>query len=137
MAIKAGTVDDFSNSMAEAMEEAMKKEYLNLKGVAMPDMGEEDRRMLFSAIAQGVVRYLKDNIDAFQISTVSHQVTGESDAPLIQSDNPLSISVSGGGGGSILAHAADVTQLSGASNMIKTRGTATVDDIDTTGTLYS
>ena len=136
MAIKAGTVNDFNDSMAEAMELAMKQEYQNLKGVAMPTMGENDRRLLLCAIAQGVVRYLKDNLDAFSVSTVSHQVSGESDAPLMRSDNPSSIAVSGGGGGSITAHAADVTQLSGSSNMIKTRGTATLDELDTTGTLY-
>lgn len=68
MAIKAGTVADFSNSMAEAMEDALKAEYLALKGEALSDQGLEDRRMLLVAIAQGITRYLKSNVDAWQIS---------------------------------------------------------------------
>jgi hypothetical protein len=68
MAIKAGTVADFSNSLAEAMEDALKAEYLNIKGEVLSDQGLEDRRMLLVAIAQGVTRYLKSNVDAWQIS---------------------------------------------------------------------
>ena len=68
MAIKAGTVADFSNSLAEAMEDALRAEYQNINGEALPDQGLEDRRMLLVAIAQGVVRYLKSNVDAWQIS---------------------------------------------------------------------
>jgi hypothetical protein len=68
MAIKAGTVADFSNSLAEAIEDALKAEYLNVKGEALSDQGLEDRRMLLVAIAQGVTRYLKSNVDAWQIS---------------------------------------------------------------------
>jgi hypothetical protein len=68
MAIKAGTVLDFAGSMAEAMENALKAEYLNVKGEELRDQGLEDRRMLLVAIAQGITRYLKSNVDAWQIS---------------------------------------------------------------------
>jgi hypothetical protein len=68
MAIKAGTIADFSNSLAEAMENALKAEYQNVKGEPLPDQGIEDRRMLLVAIAQGVTRYLKSNVDAWDIS---------------------------------------------------------------------
>lgn len=133
MPIKAGTVNDFENSMAAAMEAALVAEYEIVKGEPMPaEMGKEDRQMLFAAIAQGVVKYLKENIDAFQITTESFQVTGEPDAPLIESDNPSQINVSGGG--SIASHNADVTQH--PDSLIKTRGTASVDELATTGTLY-
>ena len=134
MPMKAGTVTDFADSMAQAIENALKSEYLNLKGEPLPEMGEEDRRMLLAAIAQGVVRYLKDNLDAFQISVETTQVTGEPGAPLMRSDNPASIPVSGGG--NINIGAADVTQISAPDNRIVSRGTATVDDMATTGTLY-
>lgn len=95
MAIKAGTVSDFSNSLAEAIEDALKAEYLVVKGEALPDQGLEDRRMLLVAIAQGVTRYLKSNTDAWDIS-VETTLTGTSHAD----------------------------------------GTGTVDDLQTTGTLY-
>lgn len=137
MPIKAGTVDDFAGSMAEAMENALKEEYQAVKNEAMPGIGEDDRRMLLCAISQGVVRYLKDNLDAFELSSDVTQVTGEPDAPLMQSDNPSSISVSGGGGGSISAGDAKVTQVNSASNRVRSRGTAKIDQLNTSGTLYS
>ena len=68
MAIKAGTIADFSGSLAAAMEDALKAEYLAVKGEPLPDQGVEDRRMLLVAVAQGVARYLKSNTDAWQIS---------------------------------------------------------------------
>jgi hypothetical protein len=134
MALKAGTVADFADSMAQAMENALKIEYQALKGEPLPAMGEEDRRMLLAAIAQGVVRHLKDNADAFQISVETTQVTGEPGAPLLRSDNPAAINV--GGFGSIGAGAADVTQIDAADNLVLSRGSASVDDVATTGVLH-
>ena len=131
MAMKAGTVADFAGSLAEAMEDALKAEYQAVKGEPLPDMGRDDRRMLLVAVAQGVLRYFKENADAFEISVETTQVTGEAGAPLMRSDNPSAIAV--GGGGSIGAHNADVTQIDAADNRLRTRGTATVDDIDTSG----
>ncbi|MGB5641152.1 MAG: hypothetical protein WBM63_18735, partial [Sedimenticolaceae bacterium] len=132
--LKAGTVDDFNSSMAEAMEQALAQEYQKLKNEGLPDMGEDDRRMLFAAIAQGVVRHLKDNLTAFAISVETTQVTGEAGAPLMRSDNPAGIAVSGGG--SIAAGAADVVQVDTADNRIKSRGDAVLQAIQTEGVLY-
>jgi hypothetical protein len=123
MALKAGTVDDFTHSMAEAMEQALAQEYQKLKGEVLPDMGQEDRRMLFAAIAQGVVRHLKDNLAAFTVSVETTQVTGETGAPLIRSRDP-------GGIGP------DVVQINASDNRIKSRGEAVVDAIQTEGVLY-
>ncbi|MGH8051480.1 MAG: hypothetical protein ACRERV_05830 [Methylococcales bacterium] len=61
MALKAGTVASFPGSLAEAMDKAMKTEWQAVKGVSLPSQGEEDRRLLFAAIAQGIFDYLKDN----------------------------------------------------------------------------
>lgn len=96
MAIKAGTVTDFAGSMAEAMEEAMEQEYLAVKGEPLSAQGQEDRRLLLVAIAQGVVRHLKDNLDAWKI---------EVETELVDSDDA--------------------------------EGTGEVDELETTGTLYS
>lgn len=57
--LKAGHVNDFSNSMAEAIEQAMQQELLASQGISLPSAGEEDRRLLFVAIARGVLQYLK------------------------------------------------------------------------------
>ncbi len=133
MPMKAGTVSDFAGSMAEAMENALKQEYQAVKGEPLPGLGVEDRRLLLVAIAQGVVRYLKENGDAFQISVETTQVTGEAGAPLLRSENPSAIVV---GAGSIPAGAADVTQIDASNNRLKSRGSATVETIDTSGVLH-
>jgi hypothetical protein len=66
--LKAGTVANpgaFANSMALYMEEAMKKEWQAVKGYPLPTgLGEADRRILFAAVAQGVLRYLEDNLSS-------------------------------------------------------------------------
>ena len=61
MSLKAGTVSDFGNSMAQAIETAFANELMTLKGQALPDFATEERRMLFCAIAQGVLAHLHDN----------------------------------------------------------------------------
>jgi hypothetical protein len=67
MSLQAGTVANFANSMAEAIENAMEQEYKAVKGEDLPTTGQEDRRLLFAAIAQGVVKHLNDNPDAFRV----------------------------------------------------------------------
>jgi hypothetical protein len=71
MAIKPGTLDDFSDSMAEAIEQALDAALTGdlLPGLPMDDTPERrDRRRLFVAIARGVVKHLK----AEQASMVVH-----------------------------------------------------------------
>ncbi len=82
MALKAGTsINDaaFADSLAAAMEDALEREYEAVKQEALPDQGRDDRRMLLVAISQGIVRYLADNPDAWQIS-VETTLTNLSDA---------------------------------------------------------
>jgi len=50
-----------SDSMAQAMDDAMVDAYQKLKGSALPDKGKDDRRMLFVAVARGLLTYLKDH----------------------------------------------------------------------------
>jgi hypothetical protein len=46
-------------TLSETIEAAMAVEYQALKGVPLPAAGAEDRRMLFNAIAHGLIVYLK------------------------------------------------------------------------------
>lgn len=72
MALKAGSAknpsadDDspFSDSLAKAIEDAMKREWEAVKGVDLPNEGQQDRRLLFAAVAQGLFVFLKANEDA-------------------------------------------------------------------------
>lgn len=58
-ALKAGRFHDFANSMAAQMEAAMQEEWRRVHGHSMPHaLGAADRRILFAAIARGVLRYL-------------------------------------------------------------------------------
>ena len=65
MALKAGSVADFGDSLAAAMEHAMQTEWHAVKDVALPNLGMEDRRLLFVAIARGLFEYLKAHENEF------------------------------------------------------------------------
>lgn len=61
-ALKAGTVKTFGNSMASYIDDAMRSEWQAVKGDPLPaGLGEEDRKILFAAIAQGVLKFLFDH----------------------------------------------------------------------------
>ena len=77
MALKAGTVLDFNASMAAAMEQAFKDEWFDVKQEALPGVGEEERKILFAAIAQGLLSYLEANINGSLLVDVTvTQTTG-------------------------------------------------------------
>jgi hypothetical protein len=59
-------LDDLAlqQSMALAIEEAMSDVFQKVKGTPVPEVGKEDRRLLFVAVSRGVLKYLD-----------SHQVT--------------------------------------------------------------
>ena len=61
MLLKPGTVADFGGSLAEAIDNAMKTEWQAVKNVPLPSEGQDDRRLLFAAIAQGLFNFLRDN----------------------------------------------------------------------------
>jgi hypothetical protein len=48
-------------SMAKAMEDALSDLHQRLKGVSLPDMAKEERRLLFVAISRGILKYLSDH----------------------------------------------------------------------------
>jgi hypothetical protein len=61
--LKAGRTADFAASMAEAMYTAMQSEWRAAHGSDLPGgSGELDRRILFAAIAQGMLGYLQDHL---------------------------------------------------------------------------
>ena len=88
MTMKPGsskTATQFSQSMGEAIENALKMEWLAVKGEALPDTGQDDRRLLFAAIAQGVLDYLKDRQDDFSLTWLGpFSATMEIEAPFLK-----------------------------------------------------
>jgi hypothetical protein len=59
VAIKPGTKGDMTDSLAAAIQAAFETEYAKVKGQPLAPAGKEDQEMLFAAVAQGVVTYLK------------------------------------------------------------------------------
>jgi len=72
---------EFTNSMAEAMENAFNDLLTNdgMKAFTVTNNSQEsrDRRRLFVAIALGMVRYLSNNSDGFKILDSLNNPTGE------------------------------------------------------------
>lgn len=60
-----GSLDDFEDSMAAEIEDALRDVRLE-EGLA-PPVDDDDRRMLFVAIARGVIAHLQKNEAAFRI----------------------------------------------------------------------
>ncbi len=65
--LKPGRVSNFTNSMAEAMDEAFREEWRSVKGSSLPRLGQEDRRILLVAIAQGIAAHLKEHANAINV----------------------------------------------------------------------
>ena len=77
MALKAGTTGDTSDSMAAAIEQAFRSAWpAVMTHMDLPSETSPDLQLLFVAIAQGVVHYLADHPDSFQVSvTVATNLT--------------------------------------------------------------
>lgn len=63
--LKGGHAADIANSMAEAIEVALQQEWPLARGVPLPPEGMQERRIVFVAIARGVLQYLKDHQHEF------------------------------------------------------------------------
>lgn len=83
--IKPGTLNDFSGSMAAAIENELNGS-LTLDGLlplpATPAEELRERRRLFVAIARGVVRHLRDNQVNIRITYLDNGVTRTTNATL-------------------------------------------------------
>lgn len=133
MTLKPGKVDDFTgsttedsftDSMAEAMEEAFQEEWLRIKEEPLIEAGTYERKILFSAIAKGVVKHLREKAgDAFKIDV---NVTQKNDV-LMDSDNPNNINI--WYYLNIAAGNADVRQLDNESNMLVSEGHGTIVEV--------
>ncbi len=70
MALKPGTnysSSAFADSMAEAMTEAFKTEWPLVMGDAPVPETSDQMKLLFAAVAQGVVRHLKEHATDFKV----------------------------------------------------------------------
>jgi hypothetical protein len=73
MALKPGTLDDFDDSMAAAIELVFESLWEQRHDIPLPEEGRDDRRMLYVSIAQGVLNHLRDHAsDGFVVEVVQN-----------------------------------------------------------------
>lgn len=88
--LKPGRVADFFDSMAEAMEQAFEEEWNLTKDFALQEAGKEDRKILFVAVARGMVRHLRERAnDSFDIEVrvtqdISNPAISEGEATKVE-----------------------------------------------------
>jgi hypothetical protein len=70
MPLKAGSFSGagYNNSMASAMETAFNTEWPNVMGDAPLPASSDQMKLMFVAIAQGVVEHLKQNCTSFHVT---------------------------------------------------------------------
>jgi hypothetical protein len=78
MALIAGHVANFGGSMAEAIEQAFQSEWTAAKTTALPQTGVVDRKILFAAVAQGVLNYLEAHKSDLVTSNKNDTASGHS-----------------------------------------------------------
>jgi hypothetical protein len=59
---------NYSGSMAAAMEQAFREEWPTVMGDAEVPASSEQLNLMFRAIAQGVIRHLKQNCESMKVS---------------------------------------------------------------------
>ena len=69
-----GSIDSFADSMAEEIELALNAVRAE-EGMAPLPLGDRDRRILFIAIARGVINHLQKKNQAFEIQYQDDAVT--------------------------------------------------------------
>ena len=61
MALKAGSLADFNDSMAAKIETEFETLWFNIYNTYLPDERKNERRILFVAIARGILSYLNEH----------------------------------------------------------------------------
>jgi hypothetical protein len=69
-----GAIEDFADSMAAEMETAL-NEVRGEEGLSALPTGDQDRRMLFIAIARGVINHLRKKQEAFAVTVTDGTLT--------------------------------------------------------------
>lgn len=82
-----GSFTDFVDSMAAEMETAL-NQVRGEAGLPPLPLGDRDRRILFIAIARGVINHLKKHEVAFQVSVSVSGEHGHGASTVIQVKSP-------------------------------------------------
>lgn len=74
MALKPGTINDFSNSMAKEMEDAFMATWPFVMHDAPVPVANDQMRLMFIAISKGLIEHLKKNSTSFIVNTTDNGV---------------------------------------------------------------
>lgn len=75
--LRTGSFDDLEGTLAGAIDAAMQEEWEAATGEPLPGgPGEQDRHILFAAIAKGVLRYLHTHRADLQTNKVKDTASG-------------------------------------------------------------
>jgi hypothetical protein len=118
-----------ADSMTQAIEDAFQDrwaEYRRARNLPedLPQLGAEERRMIFSAIAEGVLKHLQMEL----ASSITMSVTVKQQEPIsIDSNNPERINITHGTYSSYIdLNDAAVTQV---SDPVESYGQPTIDEV--------
>lgn len=85
MALKAGTIFDLGDSMAQAMEDAFVAQWPFVMGDRELPGDRQQMQLMFVAVAQGMIEHLKSNPDAFKVEvTLSGDDTATGEVTAIE-----------------------------------------------------
>ena len=82
MELKAGTSKNLTGSMAEDIQEAFLNTWPTLMGDVPKPAPSDQMKLLFIAVAQGVVKHLKEHPDAFKITVKLNETTFNADVKI-------------------------------------------------------
>lgn len=117
MQYKPGSLSDYTDSMAEKIRIVFEKLWKEKHGADLPSETKDERRLLFVAIAQGVIQHLKNNaLDAFDIEVNVEQQADT--GPWITSEGDTGNPSTGYGH----THSVQVDQKNSPDNKIKSEG---------------
>ena len=109
MEYKPGTLRDYQSSMGEQIRIVFEKLWKEKYETDLPSETQNERRLLFVSIAQGIIQHLVTNsLDSFDIEVNIEQQTNT--GPWISSE------------GNLLTFPIQVTQINDPNNKVKSTG---------------
>jgi hypothetical protein len=81
------------SELTDAIEKAFGTEWTKSKGGTAPDAGKDDRRLMFAAVARGILEYLSAQQSDFIASLTLTDVAGNSSIAYNASAMSLNINV--------------------------------------------
>lgn len=124
-----------AEGMTEAIEAAFQERWASYQRAKnlpedLPQIGEEERRMIFSAIAEGVIRHLRDHLsEAVRMSvTVSQVAENEAGHPIVSKNDDRQVPVKYSGVNYYI-ETNDVL-VRQTSDPVKSRGAPVIDSIE-------